>query len=92
MEIKAEIDEMCSLRVSEDNEVLDTVIETQGLLQETVLEHFGSAGAKPPKKNFDKLEKRMNDINKRRGDDGNGKDEDGSISQRSESKEGEEKQ
>ena len=70
LEIKAEIDEMCSIRVSEDNEVLDTVIETQGLLQETVLEHFGSGGIQAPKKKFDKLEKRMNDINKRRGDNG----------------------
>ena len=93
LELKAEIDDMIATRVSEDNEVLDTVIETQGLLQETVLEHFGSQDSDAPRKKFDKLEKRMNDINKRRGEDDNNSEQDGNgpISQRSETKEDEEK-
>jgi hypothetical protein len=46
----------------EDVDILDTIIETQGLLQKTILEHFGSDsqakgfGEKP---NFKKLESRM---------------------------------
>ena len=98
-ELKAAIDEMCSTRQSEDNEVLDTVIETQGLLQQTVLEHFGTRGLEaPPTKKFNKLENRMNDIKKRKGGTGNeGEGEEdgvegGSTSQRSESKEGEGKE
>ena len=90
---------MCSTRQSEDNEVLDTVIETQGLLQQTVLEHFGTKSLEaPPTKKFNKLENRMNDIKKRKGGTGNegegeeGGMEDGSTSQRSESKEGEGKE
>ncbi len=53
-------------REREDSDVLDTVIETQGLLQAMVLEHFGSGGEeeekggllRPPRR-LPKLEQRM---------------------------------
>jgi len=60
-----------TLRTSEDVEVLDTVIETQGLLQQTVLMHFGTQSenaelfAESPRDFpvMDKLNQRMEKIN-----------------------------
>lgn len=46
-------------REAEDMDVLQTVIETQGLLQKVVLEHFGDTDSREFPK-MEKLEKRMN--------------------------------
>jgi hypothetical protein len=52
------------IRAVEDADLLDTVIETQGLIQKTVIDNFGAnaesgeALPEPPIK-FDKLEERM---------------------------------
>jgi hypothetical protein len=60
-----------NFRAKEDADLLDTVIETQQLLQQTVLEHFGASGEsdgdlpEPPK--LDKLEARMEVAASRRG-------------------------
>lgn len=58
------------IRAVEDADLLDTVIETQQLLQRTVIEHFGAASEgenlpEPPVLN--KLNARMDGINSRRG-------------------------
>jgi hypothetical protein len=58
------------IRAVEDADLLDTVIETQQLLQQTVLMHFGASSEndnlpEPPK--MDKLEQRMEIANSRRG-------------------------
>jgi len=64
VQIRAVIDKETNLRGKEDADLLDTVIETQGLIQKTVLEHFGANAEgdngnlpQPPK--FDKLDERM---------------------------------
>lgn len=54
-------DEEKTIREVEDTDLLDTVIETQQLLQETILEHFGTMN-EGNGKDFSKLNKRMNKI------------------------------
>jgi len=52
------------VREIEDTDLLDTVIETQQLLQETILEHFGTI-SESKEKDYSKLNKRMAKINKK---------------------------
>lgn len=62
VELNTNVQAMAEKRRLEDIDILDTIIETQGLLQTTILEHFGSEhqaksfGEKP---NFKKLESRI---------------------------------
>lgn len=60
-ELKKVIKELGEIRQVEDVDILDTVIETQKLLQETVLEHFGTENKQP--KEMKKLNARMDKIN-----------------------------
>jgi len=58
------------MRTEEDADLLDTVIETQQLLQQTVIEHFGAAsegGGLPEPPRMTKLEGRLDIVNSRRG-------------------------
>jgi hypothetical protein len=63
VDVRAVIKTEKDIRAVEDADLLDTVIETQGLIQKTVIDNFGAnaeAGdslPEPPK--FDKLEERM---------------------------------
>ena len=57
-----------ALREVEDTDLLDTVIETQQLLQETILEHFGTMDD-AKEKDFSKLNKRMAKIKNRKDND-----------------------
>lgn len=64
VKIRAVIDKERTLRGEEDADLLDTVIETQGLIQKTVLEHFGAnseseGGLLPQPPTFERLEERM---------------------------------
>jgi hypothetical protein len=62
VELNASTAQEAKIREEEDIDVLSTVVETQGLLQKVVLEHFGDTEGKEfPKMN--KLEKRMNKKN-----------------------------
>jgi len=57
------------VREIEDTDLLDTVIETQQLLQETILEHFGTI-SESKEKDYSKLNKRMAKIkNKKEKED-----------------------
>ena len=56
------------MREIEDTDLLDTVIETQQLLQETILEHFGTMD-ETKEKDFSKLNKRMAKIKNRKDSD-----------------------
>lgn len=62
-EVKVLAANEAAVRAAEDAELLDCVIDTQTLLQATVLEHFGSnsegANPVPGGVKFDKLDKRM---------------------------------
>ena len=57
------VDKEKKIRAQEDADLLDTVIETQGLIQKTVLEHFGANSegndGLPDPPRFDKLEQRL---------------------------------
>jgi len=61
------------IRGVEDADLLDTVIETQQLLQKTVIEHFGASsegsegGPMPEPPKMDKLNARMEGVMSRRG-------------------------
>jgi hypothetical protein len=55
------------MRQEEDGDVLDTVIETQKILQKMVIDHFGSKSDEIDVQPFTKLEERMEKINKRKG-------------------------
>ena len=64
VKIRAVIDQERRIRATEDADLLDTVIETQGLIQKTVLEHFGAnsegdGGLPNPPPRFEKLEQRL---------------------------------
>lgn len=62
LELEVLLAALLEKRRREDVDVLDTIIETQSLLQKTILEHFGSdsqAKAFGEKPNFKKLESRM---------------------------------
>ena len=65
----------CTARTAEDVEVLDTVIETQRLLQKTVLQHFGTStgdddDADDAPIEMTKLKGRMAKIGARKAGDG----------------------
>ena len=60
-DLKKVIKVLGDIRQVEDVDILDTVIETQKLLQETVLEHFGTENKQP--KEMKKLNARMEKIN-----------------------------
>lgn len=63
VDVRAVIKTEKDIRAVEDADLLDTVIETQGLIQKTVIDNFGANAEtgdslpEPPK--FDKLEERM---------------------------------
>ena len=57
--LKEAIDNIREIRGIEDNDLLDTVIETQQLLQQTILEHFGMSEKQEGGIKFDKLENRL---------------------------------
>ena len=62
VDVRAVIATEKGIRAVEDADLLDTVIETQGLIQKTVIDNFGAnaeAGIPPEPPRFDKLEDRM---------------------------------
>ena len=64
--LQAKVREEGRLRTAEDVDLLDTVIETQKLLQVTVIEHFGSGKEEPPEeRKFPKLEEKMRRLSSR---------------------------
>lgn len=73
LELRKVIQEENEIRQIEDADLLDTVIETQSLLQHTILEHFGmskeegdgSAGAAGNVIKFEKLQNRLDKISAR---------------------------
>lgn len=62
VDVRAVIKTEKDIRGVEDADLLDTVIETQGLIQKTVIDNFGAnaeSGQPPEPPKFDKLEERM---------------------------------
>lgn len=70
-DIRKVVREERKIRAVEDADLLDTVIETQQLLQHTVIEHFGASaeggGDLPEPPQLDRLNARMEVANSRRG-------------------------